>query len=952
MRTQRFWSLGLGLLALLAWGCDTGSVAAPDGGEDADAAVEDAADDDGGQTGDDGGPSGDDGGPSGDDGGGGDDGGQSGDDGGPIVPRGFPTVAVQPGGLAYWDTPYFADALAMGGGWMRFTPGNWGESVSMWQNPQFDERGLPRYLEPGVLLRAIVFGLHVNPNRLALARGHVVLAWRGEGDLRLSGGYEYLGAESSGSETGSLVDGRRVYRYVTGQLQWLEVHALEPARPLTELHVWLADPADPVNRSLEGQLFHPLFLARLADRDWGVVRFMDWLETNASPLQDWVDRRLPDCVFQTGVLNPRAPAAGYPGNRGSGAAYEHLVRLCNQASLDLWLNVPHLATDEYVEKLARLVAYGSDGREPYPQPVADPVHPPLRSDLRVYLEYSNEIWSWGDSFCQGEWAYDQAQAQGISKPAFNARRASRIWSIFQQVLGGPARLVRVAALQAGNDGYTTPFLGELRDFGPTLDPPVEPDVVSPTTYFGNGIQDFVLEQSWLDGREGDEAYWSSAEHETHLQATFDEWTRRLLSGDAQAGAGPDATGLGGGFPEELHVQARTLFSSPKPLVAYEGGPSIYTNQIEDAHPVKGPLVTRFMGALNRHPRMAEVYRIHLEMALSHGLATHNPFVLVSSWGRYGQWGHLEHLDQDPQEAVKYRFLLGWAREAEGLRPIDEPLGAAPGFASHHQLPPVELGAPCELTLGTLGGDGPRRVELLGQHLAHGLVAEIPPGAPDTARIQGAPQADVVSHLYLRVTDADGDPAWRTFTLCTFGGPGTLVESDFTGTNPARHLPWAAAYALAAGCAWSGWQVGPGIVPQDGDHGLFFSVNAPADEAAATLALALAEGEYWTATFTPPAGSPLDLRGAEVRLTYRRVDYHAPRRLAFLTSLGGLQAGAEVFSSERNADTDDVEYRFQLPATAAYQAVAGAVELRLVPFAAQYGGHRAALTAFKLRLAQP
>ncbi|HSA20862.1 MAG TPA: hypothetical protein P5076_05385 [Myxococcota bacterium] len=939
---------------LSVFGCE-GSVSAPDAGEDgldgqeqdgADQAADDgaAADDDGVAADDDGAAADDDGASVDDDGGVGE------DDGGPIVPRTWPTVAVQPGGLAYWDTPYFADAFAMGGGWMRYAEGEWGESLGLWQNPQFDGRGLPQYLEGGYLLRAIVFGLHVLDNRLALARGHVVLTWRGEGDVRLNGGYEYLPAESSGAETGSLVDGRRVYRYTGGQLQWVEVHAL--AGPLAELHVWLADPADPQNRSLEGQRFHPTFLARLADRPWGFARFMDWLETNASPQQDWADRRLPDHLFQNGVLNPRAPADGYPGNRGTGAAYEHLVALCNQTGLDLWLNVPHLATDDYVRKLAQLLRYGSDGREPYTQPTADPVHPPLAPERRVFVEYSNEIWSWGDSFCQGEWAYVQAQAQGIEKPAFNARRASQIWSLFQEVFGGSQRVVRVAAVQAGNDGYTTPFLEELRDYGPTLDPPVEPDLVAPTTYFGNGIQDFVYAQPWLDGREGDEGYWTGAEHAAQVEAAFDEWMRRPLSGAAQEGAGPDATGIGGGFPESLHVEARTLFPTPKPLVAYEGGPSIYTNQLEDADPVKGPLTTRFMGALNRHDRMVEVYRAHLEMALSHGLTTHNPFVLVSSWGRYGQWGHLEHLDQDPQDSAKYRFLLSFAAEAGGLRPIDEPLGASPSFVTPNALPPVELGAACDVELATQGGDGARAVTIAGQALAPGLTAEVVAGSPDRARIAGAPQTDAVSYLFLRVADADGDPAWRTFTLRTYGGPGTLVESDLTGVNPARALPWSATYALAAGCGWSGWQAGAGIVPADGDNALFFSVNAPADEAEATLAQALAEGEYWSATLTPPAGQPLDLRGAELRFTVRRVDYHAPRRFAALTSAGGLQAGDEIFTSERNAETDDTEYRVTLPATAAYQAVAAPLEIRLVPFSAQYGGHRAALTAFKLRLAQP
>ncbi|RME27143.1 MAG: hypothetical protein D6806_05050, partial [Deltaproteobacteria bacterium] len=393
----------------------------------------------------------------------------------------------------------------------------------------------------------------------------------------------------------------------------------------------------------------------------------------------------------------------------------------------------------------------------------------------------------------------------------------------------------------------------------------------------------------------------------------------------------------------------TLFPSPKPIVAYEGGPSIYTNQLEDADPAKGPLVTRFMENMNRHPRMADVYRIHLEMALSHGLVTHNPFVLVSSWGKYGQWGHLEHLDQDPQQAVKYRFLLEWADETDTLRPLDDPAGGRPEFSTPHVLEAAEAGRPMERFVETSGGEGPRQLKIIGTYLAPGLDVEL--AGADGARIYGTPGRDMLNYAFLRVCDADGDCAWRTFTLKVFGGQGTLVECDFSGTSPARSLPWTATYVLCEGCGWSGWDAGQGIVPQDGDNGLFFSVNAPADESQSTLQLALAEGEYFHATFTPPPGG-LDLRGAEVSFTVRRLDYHAPRRFAFFTSVEGLQAGEEVFSSERNGGNSDTEYVFTLPDTSAYQSVTGPVELRIVPFAAQYGGHRAALLAFKLRLGQP
>lgn len=72
------------------------------------------------------------------------------------------------------------------------------------------------------------------------------------------------------------------------------------------------------------------------------------------------------------------------------------------------------------------VAPHIDGNEPYAQPVASPVYPPLAHHLRIYVEYSNEIWSSGDAFCEGNWAQEQAKSLGLTKAQFNARRFCQI----------------------------------------------------------------------------------------------------------------------------------------------------------------------------------------------------------------------------------------------------------------------------------------------------------------------------------------------------------------------------------------------------------------------------------------------------------------------------------------------------------------------------------------------
>ena len=56
---------------------------------------------------------------------------------------------------------------------------------------------------------------------------------------------------------------------------------------------------------------------------------------------------------------------------------------------------PRTLPTTYITDLADLFAYGSNGVNPYTSPQASPVWAPLNSNLKVYIEFSNEIWNWG-----------------------------------------------------------------------------------------------------------------------------------------------------------------------------------------------------------------------------------------------------------------------------------------------------------------------------------------------------------------------------------------------------------------------------------------------------------------------------------------------------------------------------------------------------------------------------
>ncbi|HTU60150.1 MAG TPA: hypothetical protein VMF89_16975, partial [Polyangiales bacterium] len=104
--------------------------------------------------------------------------------------------------------------------------------------------------------------------------------------------------------------------------------------------------------------WNPQFLADIAP--YHVLRFMDWNLTNeeVNPQADWATRKLKTADQTT-----------------SPVAYEWQIDLCNRAKKDIWITVPHNATTSYMMKLATLLRDTLDPR------------------LRVYVEWSNEVWN-------------------------------------------------------------------------------------------------------------------------------------------------------------------------------------------------------------------------------------------------------------------------------------------------------------------------------------------------------------------------------------------------------------------------------------------------------------------------------------------------------------------------------------------------------------------------------
>ena len=118
-----------------------------------------------------------------------------------VDPQALPQVSYHPGGPAYWDRPYFANAM---------TSGSWVDqnfqTLPYWSSSQFDANGFPQTLLAGQTeIRAIVNGLHAGygaspsnfPDLRAIFRGHWVVTWQGNADIRLDGTAGHLSCRAS-----------------------------------------------------------------------------------------------------------------------------------------------------------------------------------------------------------------------------------------------------------------------------------------------------------------------------------------------------------------------------------------------------------------------------------------------------------------------------------------------------------------------------------------------------------------------------------------------------------------------------------------------------------------------------------------------------------------------------------------------------------------------------------
>ena len=316
-----------------------------------------------------------------------------------------------------------------------------------------------------------------------------------------------------------------------------------------------------------GNVYNPTFLSLV--RNFRVLRGMQWLEIDngGGLMTSWSQR-------------PQPTDAGWGGPKGT--PIEALLELCNATSADCWMNVPHMANNDYITQMATLA------------------HSMLGSTQKAYIEYSNEVWN--GSYPQNAYAAAQGKATWPNAGSgadytFNwfGMRTAQTCDIWKSVWGADAsRVVCVMGAQAAST-YTATEALSCKLWTGTGNAPCS----------GHGIGAVAIAPYFAQVQGGD------------LTSLFSAIT--------------------GNLPQVASWEAAyksTLASYNLPYIAYEGGQGL----------VSGQSTTEAMYvAANRDARMGGVYTTALDNWKTNGGQIYAIFADIYQPGPYGEWGALESL---------------------------------------------------------------------------------------------------------------------------------------------------------------------------------------------------------------------------------------------------------------------------------------------------------------------
>lgn len=290
-----------------------------------------------------------------------------------------------------------------------------------------------------------------------------------------------------------------------------------------------------------------------------------------------------------------------------GVPVEVMIQLANVLQADAWFNMPHLATDDYVRQFAVIV------------------RDTLAPNLKVYIEYSNETWN--GQFEQAWYVSDEGIRLSLagndsfwSGLKYYSQRAVEHFKIWEEVFGSTERLIRVLASQAANAWTAEQIL--LHN-----DAYQHADAIAIAPYFScSGVVEpensTTVIENGLDALLGEELA------NVQQNGCAGRWIQDNIA-----------------LVEQYGLE----------LLAYEGGQHLAG---VGAARENAALTALFIEA-NRSEPMKTIYETYFETWETLGGGVFVVFSDFAEPSKYGSWGLLESVTQDPSTAPKYQAVLSY-----------------------------------------------------------------------------------------------------------------------------------------------------------------------------------------------------------------------------------------------------------------------------------------------------
>jgi hypothetical protein len=498
--------------------------------------------------------------------------------------------------VSYYDFLLpFMELTKQGSHWLSFDPDG-----SEWEDQRdipFDQNGYPTSLESNQAARMIIF---LGWRKEIAPSGEYTLIWEGSGTISV------VMNEIETLEWTSTDARKQTFTFNPDEEEnslFIVIRETNPADYIKNIRLY-APGYDDTSTDIMSPHLNELL------EPFSPIRFADWtmVNTDYSP-SEWSERAKMDNYTWGDEFNPEF-AQGVP--------YEMQLELVNKLDKDMWTNIPHRATDDFVRQLARMIRDNLD------------------DGLHVYVEYTNEHWNYW--FPQHDWMYQQSQNYTGDHPYeeytmhhYFGKRTGEVCSIFHEEFTDDSR---VRCVLSGQSGWSNPLelaaeevdrLGYTELFyGAAIAP-----------YWGNNEQE-DLTQAMKDAL--------PKPSESDFDKIFDELKKvidQIYDPTAEYGS-------------NMLANKKVADDRGWEFITYEAGQHIVSWHDESL----GDIPT----LINERPEMYDLYMHYLNgwrELTDGGLIV--MFHLAGAWFGGECFGHLKDYKQPIEEAHKYRALVNWLK---------------------------------------------------------------------------------------------------------------------------------------------------------------------------------------------------------------------------------------------------------------------------------------------------